>query len=203
MATTITAGRSYLAGPTEFNATILKNVSAIDRLEYAGEDLSAKNTRELIGLASQKPLGEVRLLVIERADWMSEIVQNTLLKLLEEPPEQLIIMLVTDHAEKLIPTVRSRLENITKTSGQSTSEMGDETFDVKALGEIKDRPALVERLGVWRNMLHNQLLTTGEKIWAKRLVSTDQALTRLEANCSRKIVLDDLYLQLGGISDNE
>ncbi|HUD21155.1 MAG TPA: hypothetical protein VMQ44_03780 [Candidatus Saccharimonadales bacterium] len=199
----LVAGRSYLASPTDFDQLVLKDVLAIDRLEYVGDDLSAKNTRELIGLASQKPLGETRLLVIERADRMSEIVQNTLLKLLEEPPSQLIIILVTEHPEKLITTVGSRLEKLTKTSSKATLSNGETAFDIKELEALKDRPALIEKLTGWRDELHHQLLNSGKKTWAERLVLVDQALTRLEANCSRKLVLDDLYLQTGEISDNE
>jgi DNA polymerase-3 subunit gamma/tau len=55
------------------------------------------------------PLGKRKLLVIENADRMRDEARNSLLKLLEEPPKTVTIVLTTAHHEALLPTVLSRL----------------------------------------------------------------------------------------------
>jgi DNA polymerase-3 subunit delta' len=50
----------------------------------------------------------VRVVIIDDAHALTTEAQNALLKLIEEPPPQTIFILIADHAEALLPTVRSR-----------------------------------------------------------------------------------------------
>ena len=52
--------------------------------------------------------GRRKVYLIPRAHDMQPPAQNALLKLLEEPPSYCAFILMTDNAEKLLPTVRSR-----------------------------------------------------------------------------------------------
>jgi len=52
--------------------------------------------------------GNHKIYVIPRAQDMNDNAQNALLKILEEPPSYGVFLLLTDNAEKLLPTVRSR-----------------------------------------------------------------------------------------------
>ena len=52
--------------------------------------------------------GKKKVYLIPRAQDMNEAAQNALLKVMEEPPPYGVFLLVTDNAEKLLPTVRSR-----------------------------------------------------------------------------------------------
>jgi DNA polymerase-3 subunit delta' len=52
--------------------------------------------------------GKKKIYLIPRAQDMQAPAQNALLKLLEEPPEYCAFLLMTDNAEKLLTTVRSR-----------------------------------------------------------------------------------------------
>ena len=49
-----------------------------------------------------------KIYIIADADMMSVQAQNALLKTLEEPPQYAVIMLLTENAEALLPTIRSR-----------------------------------------------------------------------------------------------
>lgn len=53
-----------------------------------------------------------RLLCIYDADAMTREAQNALLKLLEEPPEQTMIILTSSSPRQLLPTIRSRLQTL-------------------------------------------------------------------------------------------
>lgn len=55
-----------------------------------------------------KPNGERYIVIIEESGSMTEPAQNCLLKTLEEPPGGAILFLLTDNAEQLLPTIRSR-----------------------------------------------------------------------------------------------
>jgi DNA polymerase-3 subunit delta' len=52
--------------------------------------------------------GQKKIYLLPRAQDMQAPAQNALLKLLEEPPEYCVFLLMTDNAEKLLTTVRSR-----------------------------------------------------------------------------------------------
>ncbi len=49
-----------------------------------------------------------KIYIVPDADMMSVQAQNALLKTIEEPPEYAVIMLLTENAETLLPTIRSR-----------------------------------------------------------------------------------------------
>ena len=55
------------------------------------------------------PLGRRKFLLIENADRMQDAARNALLKVLEEPPERAVIVLITTCAPALLPTILSRL----------------------------------------------------------------------------------------------
>jgi DNA polymerase-3 subunit gamma/tau len=55
------------------------------------------------------PLGKRKILIIENADRMQEGARNSLLKILEEPPPDLTIVLCAVREGDLLPTLRSRL----------------------------------------------------------------------------------------------
>jgi DNA polymerase-3 subunit gamma/tau len=57
------------------------------------------------------PGGKRKLLVIENADCMQDVARNSLLKILEEPPETCAIVLCSAKPEALLPTILSRLRS--------------------------------------------------------------------------------------------
>lgn len=52
--------------------------------------------------------GKYKIYIVADADKMTEAAQNALLKTIEEPPEYVVIILLTENAEILLPTIRSR-----------------------------------------------------------------------------------------------
>lgn len=53
-----------------------------------------------------------RVVIIQDAENLTLEAQNALLKLLEEPPASTVMLLTASHAQSLLPTVRSRLQEI-------------------------------------------------------------------------------------------
>lgn len=69
--------------------------------------------RHLIGELALLPVeGGARVALIEQAHRLNEDAQNALLKLLEEPPQGVTIILCADDEDCLLPTVRSRCARV-------------------------------------------------------------------------------------------
>ena len=76
----------------------------------ARPSISVKAIRETIAAgAFTKPYkGPFKIYIVDRAEKMTEEAQNALLKILEEPPSYIVIMLLATDEESLLETVRSR-----------------------------------------------------------------------------------------------
>jgi DNA polymerase-3 subunit delta' len=74
-------------------------------------DISIDQLRELQRELALRPYEAPRkACIIEPADRMSVNAANSLLKTLEEPPGNAIIILLTENADMLLPTIRSRCQ---------------------------------------------------------------------------------------------
>ncbi|MGE4610482.1 MAG: DNA polymerase III subunit delta' [Paracoccaceae bacterium] len=56
--------------------------------------------------------GGWRIAIVDSADEMNKSAENALLKVLEEPPEKTLILLVSHQPAKLLPTIRSRCREL-------------------------------------------------------------------------------------------
>jgi len=71
--------------------------------------ITIEQMRLLKERAQFKPLhGTRRVFLIDHIDRANEQAANSLLKILEEPPEHLILLLAAENAYDLLPTIRSR-----------------------------------------------------------------------------------------------
>jgi DNA polymerase-3 subunit delta' len=78
-----------------------------------GTSLSIDTMRRLRASAALLPLeGTRRLLIVDDAETLLEPAQQALLKVLEEPPPHVTILLLADEAEALLETVRSRCQAV-------------------------------------------------------------------------------------------
>ncbi|MDF7826046.1 hypothetical protein P4B35_18595 [Pontiellaceae bacterium B12227] len=82
----------------------------------------ADDVRGLIRRMSQTSFdGGWKAGVILSADCMNESSENALLKTLEEPPPKSILLLVTDSAQSLLPTIISRCQKIVLSEGNANA----------------------------------------------------------------------------------
>ncbi|MEA2595284.1 MAG: polymerase subunit delta [Thermomicrobiales bacterium] len=73
--------------------------------------LTIETVRELCATASLRPMeGRWRVLIVEDAETLQGIAQEALLKTLEEPPAFMVMILLANDAEVLLPTIRSRCQ---------------------------------------------------------------------------------------------
>ena len=72
-----------------------------------------KESGEILRKLSLKPYGNgYKVMIIWQPEKMNITTANKLLKLLEEPPEKTVFLLVSEHPEMLLATIRSRVQTI-------------------------------------------------------------------------------------------
>ena len=81
-----------------------------DQIKIAATSTDPRpGVRELIDALALLPVeGGARVAIVEAAHRMNEDAQNALLKLLEEPPPGVHLVLCADDEDRLLPTIRSR-----------------------------------------------------------------------------------------------
>ncbi|GHV84072.1 hypothetical protein AGMMS50212_14120 [Spirochaetia bacterium] len=77
--------------------------------EYIAESIPAAHIRNSSAWLHLAPAGKKKVLIIENADKMQDAARNSLLKILEEPPDTSNIILTSKKPEGLLPTILSRL----------------------------------------------------------------------------------------------
>ena len=76
-------------------------------------EVGIDEVREVQRQASLRPFeGAYRVFIFDGAEHLSEEASNALLKTLEEPPPQVLILLSTSTEEALLPTIRSRCRRV-------------------------------------------------------------------------------------------
>jgi DNA polymerase III delta prime subunit len=100
-------------------ASALLGIEALESYAYfrtvksEKDSISIEQVRELISFFRLKVPGTARTrraAVIQDADVMGTEAQNALLKLLEEPPVDSVLILTSSQPQRLLPTIRSRLQ---------------------------------------------------------------------------------------------
>ena len=77
------------------------------------KDISIAEIRKIADFLSLTPgEGEHRAVIIDNAESMNQNAANALLKVLEEPPKNTIIFLISHAPQKLLPTIKSRCKHV-------------------------------------------------------------------------------------------
>ncbi|MDR2633568.1 MAG: DNA polymerase III [Treponema sp.] len=87
---------------------ILKNAVKLES-EGMSELIPIGHIRRAAAWSHLSPTGKRKMLLIENADRMQEGARNSLLKILEEPPPSISIVLTSSREQALLPTILSRV----------------------------------------------------------------------------------------------
>lgn len=147
---------------------------------------AVKKLQEKVFLKPLKSLSKA--VVIPNAHLLTIPAQNSLLKLLEEPPANTLLFLVADSLEALLPTIRSRC----KILKISTPEKQLSTEEVK---EFKSK------LQDWKNLSVTQALKTAEILAKDKETTLDQLENMIIV--ARSVLLDNLSKEKPVILDRE
>jgi DNA polymerase-3 subunit gamma/tau len=100
--------------------SLVRNAVKLD--ECISEAVPIAQVRKAAYWARLSPAGKRKTLIIENADRMEEKARSALLKLLEEPPESISIILTALRREAVMPTILSRLRPYRFTARGSVEE---------------------------------------------------------------------------------
>lgn len=171
--------------------------------------------RELKGHIFQKPFLKYKLVIIEYAEKATQEAQNALLKILEEPPKNVFIVLWAQDKSQLLPTIRSRVVIKYADTAKSKTKT-DFGMLITRKGNL---PLLLEKISQIEspeNFLENQILVLydlfKEKLQEKNdysnlekitglLEKYAQTKTMIEANVNPKFALINLVLGTEPASD--
>ncbi len=79
-----------------------------------GDEIKIDQIRQVQADFSLKPFeGTKKILIVDNAESMNAAAANAFLKTLEEPPGEALIVLITAMPRSLLPTIRSRCQEIT------------------------------------------------------------------------------------------
>jgi DNA polymerase-3 subunit delta' len=82
-------------------------------VEPTGNFIRINQIRNLCNTLTMKPYeARLRVVIISDAQAMNPAAGNALLKMLEEPPDQTVLILTAVHASDLLPTIVSRCQHI-------------------------------------------------------------------------------------------
>lgn len=185
-----------------------KNIITIENKDRS---IKIKEVRKTIQELTTIPQS-TRYLWIKQAEKLTIPAQNSLLKLLEEPPTKTKIILSVNNPSMLIDTIRSRC--IIKRVGENTSKSESDNLDlIKEALSANDakRISLAGTLGKDRlsaiTWIHDSILSVHEKL---PLIDSRQSLNimksilsqllstqkYLESNCNVTLCLENMFLNL-------
>lgn len=111
------------------------DITIIDEEE---KSIKTETIKEMIKGVYEKPLkSSKKIYIINDSEKMTKEAQNSLLKTLEEPPEYVVIILITENENLLLNTIKSRCAKI-KFSDLSTNEIKqilEEKYNLKNISE--------------------------------------------------------------------
>jgi DNA polymerase III subunit gamma/tau len=156
----------------------------IDSADFRGIDM----VREIRKQSSYAPIqGDCRVWVIDECHKMTNDAQNAMLKLLEDTPPHVYLILCTTDVEKMIKTVRGRcsqlqlkplsntlmlglLKRITRAEGETLEEEIYEQIISDALGHPRNAIQILEQV---LNVAEDKRLEMAKKTAAQLSVSID------------------------------
>lgn len=148
------------------------NLFILEKSEKANE-ITIDEARDVIQFLSQTPtiIGN-RSVIIQAAEFLSKNSANCLLKILEEPPLDSIVILTTKKLFSIIPTIRSRCVkvNVKSEAAEISNYSNVDDFIKETLAE-RDQKDFIERVV---NFLKNKM--QGIQEFSKTVESSDLEL---------------------------
>ncbi|MEN8253110.1 MAG: hypothetical protein ABFQ62_01900 [Patescibacteria group bacterium] len=158
--------------------------------------ISIELVRNMISEASMGIYsGDIRVMILTHSDTASIPAQNSLLKLVEEPPTNTQIILTVSNPNQLLPTIRSRCI-LVKNSAKPSPFSGEGTLPTSYSAAItlaekyKDRKAAIELVENLIQNLHEQNSDSPNFKTTKNLKILSATLQHLHANVNVRLALE-------------
>jgi len=181
-----------------------RQVSSPDVLIISPETtIGIDEVRQIQSFLSRKPIGEKNMVYVLEAHLLTIPAQNALLKMLEEPPGNAEIFLITKFADSLLPTVLSRVQIIKPETTVGYIDTSDTEKLIKKImaAKIGERLEIIDTQNFTRDSALEFLDQLEQLLHANLNLHLKYDLiieTRkyLKANVSVKLAMDNLVINI-------
>ncbi|NMB69931.1 hypothetical protein GYA27_01905 [candidate division WWE3 bacterium] len=177
-------------------------------LEEDKKSIGIAVVKQAIKFLAERPFQEKnRILFIFNADKLTDEAQNSLLKTLEEPPEQALIFLISRSTGALLDTINSRCRKLVFRDDTNVSKPDTENNILNM--SVGERLALAEELAKedkqtiinYLNNLALELINTKEiqnsRVLAKKLEKISNRIIDLDnTNVTARLALEELFMNI-------
>ncbi len=195
-----------ILGKNNCNSPDLIRVEEVEK-----KTIGIDKAKDIISLAYKKPYqNKNKIIIIESSHNLTNQAQNSLLKILEEPPQNTLIILLAENINFFLPTVLSRCKIILL--GKETTidlmkipmsiqEQYKFIDNLKSIKTQKEKRQKIEDLltSITKNTKEELARTfdkeTRKKI-EKKLKLISEIFTKLEANVNQRLLLEHLFIEL-------
>ena len=219
----LSISRSYLVIDREHSLSLSPSPDHLTiEPETVTSSIGIKEIRNLKSWAKMKPFqATLKTALIKKAQNLTVEAQNAMLKILEEPTKATIIVLTTDNAKNLLPTIISRCTQMTKsqipnsklretftTSDSIISFTPFTTFSTLPLNladrfqfaeklAAQGKEAIIQTLANWVKDLHAKLHTQEDfDPITRKLHATEKTRQAILKNANTRLALENLMLKI-------
>ena len=131
-------------------------------IDEQDESIKTEQIKELVKNVLEKPIqGDKKIYIINNSENMTREAQNSLLKTLEEPPEYVIVILITSNENLLLNTIKSRcikiqFQNLSDEEIKQYFRMANQVIDDSIIrifgGSIEKALKLKDNLDTYKNI---------------------------------------------------
>ncbi len=148
-------------------------------IEPSGAFIRIDQIRELCHTLSMKPYeAETRVVIISDAHLMNPEAANALLKVLEEPPERTVLILIAPQPSDLLPTVLSRCQHI-RFYSPFLSDEGRKKLENLLIETRGVKPHEAMNIAIMANGSLSKAVAMSQKKWINRRYWLISVLDRL------------------------
>ena len=179
----------------------IKNLRFFENDDFKVEDAKAVISEAYIAENSQK-------FIVIKAEKFGDEAQNSLLKILEEPPRNMVFFIVANSKNLLLPTIRSRLMSTNLLAKKEVPKTGINwlKLNLKQSVEFVDSKIALERTGEFDKFRLKELicqitkecLEQGVKFSEFELSYINKLVVLCELNAKSHAVLLPLLLMISG-----
>lgn len=190
------------------NLIKLLKIEPSDKIVLAGdESIKIIETRELVRQINLSPhSSEYKVAIIRNAQNLTLQASNSLLKTLEEPPQNSIIILCANNEENILLTIKSRCRNIkiNKIGEIIIGETEKDNFTKISKMNVKEKFDLAnklhkenivdETLNNWIKILREEMLVSKKN--NKTLRNILDAKKILKKNVNNRLLMENILLEI-------
>ncbi|MFA6423377.1 MAG: hypothetical protein WCW17_02905 [Patescibacteria group bacterium] len=191
----------FIGASAEIQQQIIESFEAgISEIEIV-DDGKIESVRNIKNFLSSRPIrGDIKLVAVKNAEVLSIPAQNSLLKILEEPPKYGVLLLFSKNSDLMLDTIKSRCQTVnlkkmvkkydfSEIINLRTMTLAEKFKKAEKWAKNDD---LTDLLNSWLSYFHS--LITEEKDVIRIIRNIQEAKADLATNVNKRLLLEKILL---------